>query len=506
MRIKKAFKNLVFNIVQQIINILVNFLMPPILVSSFGSTINGLVSTIRQIMQYIQLTGAGIAQASTFAMYKPLAEKNEKELSGVYNATRKMFFKAGNVFSIITLIVAVIYPFFVKEQIDYLTVFLLILVISISGASEFYFCGKYNALLNANQENYFVAIAQTIGSITNLIFLIILTKLKQSIVIVQLGMSCTYLLRIILLTVYVRKKYTFIDLKVTPAFEKIDQRNDAVVHQIASLIVNGSSTLIVSLILGLKDASIFSVYLIVFQGINTVCSIVSNAIYASFGEVIAKNEHDILKKAFNIYEFVYFIVIAVIFSCTFLLIMPFISLYTVNMTDANYIHPTLAFLFIIVGLANNIRIPALTIVTSAGHFKETKWRAVLEMLINVIGQFSFGILFGLNGVLLGCVLSFSYRTLDFIFYSHKYILKTKFIHTFKRIFLNVLSSILIVFLVSNFNFTIDNFFDWIIAGSIYFCLISIFLVFANFICDKKTFCDCFNAIKSIFRIKERDYE
>ena len=121
MRIKKAFRNLIFNILQQFVNILVNFLMPPIIVSSYGSTINGLVSTIRQIMQYIQLTGAGIAQASTFAMYKPLAEKNEKELSGIYNATRNMFSKAGNIFSIITLIVAIIYPFFVKEQINYLT-------------------------------------------------------------------------------------------------------------------------------------------------------------------------------------------------------------------------------------------------------------------------------------------------------------------------------------------------------------------------------------------------
>ena len=506
MRIKKAFRNLIFNILQQFVNILVNFLMPPIIVSSYGSTINGLVSTIRQIMQYIQLTGAGIAQASTIAMYKPLAEKNEKELSGIYNATRNMFSKAGNIFSIITLIVAIIYPFFVKEQINYLTVFFLIIVIGISGASEFYFCGKYNALLNANQENYFVAIAQTFGSITNLIFLIFLTKLKQNIIIVQLGMSCTYILRIILLTFYVRKKYPYIDLNEKPAYEKINQRNDAIVHQIASLIVNGSSTLIVSLILGLKEASIFSVYLIVFQGINTVCFIVSNAIYASFGEVIAKNEHEVLKKAFNIYEFIYFIIISIIFSCTFLLIMPFISLYTVNMTDANYNQPILALLFIIVGLANNIRIPALTIVTGAGHFKETKWRAVLEMLLNIFGQFSFGLLFGLNGVLLGCILSFSYRTLDFIIYSHKHILKTNAKDSFIRILLNFISAFVVVFFVSNLNIEINNFFEWIEAGFIYFCLISIFIVLINLIFDKKTFYDCLDVIKSLFGVKETNYE
>ena len=52
MRFKKALKNLIFNVLQQVVNIIVNFIMPPILVSTFGSTLNGLVSTIRQIMQY----------------------------------------------------------------------------------------------------------------------------------------------------------------------------------------------------------------------------------------------------------------------------------------------------------------------------------------------------------------------------------------------------------------------------------------------------------------------
>lgn len=80
MRFKKALKNLIFNVLQQVVNIIVNFIMPPILVSTFGSTLNGLVSTIRQIMQYVQLTGAGIAQASTFAMYKPIADKDYESL------------------------------------------------------------------------------------------------------------------------------------------------------------------------------------------------------------------------------------------------------------------------------------------------------------------------------------------------------------------------------------------------------------------------------------------
>lgn len=499
MRFKKALKNLIFNVLQQVVNIIVNFIMPPILVSTFGSTLNGLVSTIRQIMQYVQLTGAGIAQASTFAMYKPIADKDYKSLNGIYNATRKMFTRAGNVFSAITLLVAIIYPLTVRNQVDYSIAFALVLVIGISGASEFYLCGKYNALLSANQENYVVAIAQTIGSLTNLILLIVLVRLKQNVVVAELGMSAVYLCRIVILTVYAKRKYKYLDLTVAPTFEKISQRNDAIVHQVSTLVVMGSSTLIVSLILGLKEASVFAVYLIVFQGINTICSIISTAIYASFGEVIAKGQRDVLIRTFNIYEFVYYIVITILFSCTYLLIMPFIEIYTVNMTDINYIYPTLAKLFILVGIANNIRIPTSTIVTSAGHFKETKWRAVLEMTLNVVGQFVFGKMFGLNGILLGCVLSFSYRTFDFIFYAHKHILKTSSLSTFKKLFINLVASIVVVFLLQQvIDPNIYNYLTWIKYGIVYFVAISLFVLLVNVLFDRKTFNSTFNVVKSLF--------
>ena len=42
-----------------------------------------------------------------------------------------------------------------------------------------------------------------------------------------------------------------------------------------------------------------------------------------------------------------------------------------------------AVLFMLIGFANNIRIPCLTMINAAGHFKETQWRAILEAVINI---------------------------------------------------------------------------------------------------------------------------
>lgn len=60
------------------------------------------------------------------------------------------------------------------------------------------------------------------------------------------------------------------------------------------------------------------------------------------------------------------------------LLLPFVTVYTINMTDVNYIRPLTAGLFVVIVFLQNVRIPGLTIICAAGHFKETQGQAVLE--------------------------------------------------------------------------------------------------------------------------------
>lgn len=497
MRTKKALKNLIFNLIQQCITIICGFILPPLIIGKFGSAVNGLISTIKQIMGYAQLTGAGIGASSTFAMYDPIQKKDYEELSGVYNATSVMFKHAGNLFTIVVLILSIVYPFTISG-IDYITVACLVIIVGISGISEFYVFGKYQSLITADQNNYIIAIAQAIGNIASVLITILLISFDFSIIIIQLGASIVYLVRILFLMVYIKKKYPFLNKNAKPLIEKLNQRNDAVIHQLSSLVILSSSTLIISVLRGLKEASVFAVYSLVFTGINTICSIVSRAIYASFGDVIAKNEKNILKKSFNIYEFIYFFIISVIFTITYIMIMPFISIYTKNMTDAQYYLPFLAFLFVIVGIANNIRIPAMTIVDAAGHFKKTRNRALIEMTINIIGQLFFGYFFGLYGVLLGCICSYSYRTVDFVIYANKKIIDNTCFLSFKRIIQNIILGVIIAGIIKSlFIISTANYIEWIYVSCIVSIVVLLWYLFFYVFLEKETLLEVFSLLKSL---------
>jgi len=499
MRAKKSFKNLIFNFFQQLVGIITNLILPPLIISKFGSAINGLIQTIKQMMSYAQITGAGISAASTYSMYEPLAKKDKKNISGIYNATAKMFNKAGRLFTLIILIIAVVYPFFVNEEINALVTFSLVIIISVCGISEFFVFGKYQSIINADQNNYIIAIAQTIGNLCNILVTVLLIWLDQNIIVVQIGASIIYVARIVILYIYVKKHYKYLDENVKPMFDKINQKNDALVHQIAGLVVLSSSTIIVSIFCGLKEASVFAVYNLVFAGLNTICYIVSTSIYASFGEVIAKKDNKTLINAFNIYEWFYFCMIFVIFIVTYIMITPFIQVYTQGFTDINYVLPWLGILFVIVGLANNIRVPSVTLVNAAGHYKQTRNRAIIEMIINLVGQIVFVNVLGIYGVLVGCIMSYCYRTIDYIIYTHKYILNISPKKTFIRLIINIVMSVLVIICCSFITINVNNYIDWCMYAFGITLFVSLYFIIVNYFIERKTFIETKNLIFSIFK-------
>ena len=499
MRTKKSIKNLIFNVFQQVIGILTGFILPPLIITNYGSSINGLIQTIKQIVTYAQTTGAGIASASTYEMYKPIAEKNHKKLSGIFNATKKMFIKAGNYASFIMIMVAFIYPLFVAKDVNPYVAFSLVIMLGLCGVSEFYFIGKYQALFGADQKNYLISLAQALGNIFNIAISVILIKFKCNIVLVEFGAMAVYITRVLFLWYHFKRHYTYIDKNEKALMNSIPQRKDAVVHEITALVVNNSSVVLVSLLLGLTKASILSVYLLVFTGLNMVTAIVATGISASFGDVIAKKEEAVLQKAYDIFEWFFFLIIFVIYVVTFVMIMPFITVYTRNITDVNYVLPILGIMFVIVGVLNNIKIPARMLVIASGHFKETKKYSLIEMLLNIFGQLIFIPIFGLYGALIGCLISNAYRAVNFIWYTNKYILKISHKRVIGRVLTFLIPSILICFLSTFININVTNYLMWAIYAICTFIVTFVIMLLVGVAIDKITFKETINTFKRILK-------
>ena len=152
--------------VSQVVVMIAGFITPRLMISTYGSEMNGLVSSLNQFISYISLVEAGIGGAAIFSLYKPISEKNEKGISGIVAAARKSYRQAGYIFSSGIFILALVYALACStETLTFAVIFPLALVLGVNGCLDFFFVSGYRVLLTADQKNYIlssIGIVQTI--------------------------------------------------------------------------------------------------------------------------------------------------------------------------------------------------------------------------------------------------------------------------------------------------------------------------------------------------------
>ena len=77
-REKKLLWGSATGLIGRVVAIICSFITPRLILSSYGSEVNGLVNSISQFLAIINLLEAGISSVIDSNLYKPLAEKNFK--------------------------------------------------------------------------------------------------------------------------------------------------------------------------------------------------------------------------------------------------------------------------------------------------------------------------------------------------------------------------------------------------------------------------------------------
>lgn len=434
MRTKLSIYNTISAIVLQIVNLIVSLILPQVMIRIYGSSVNGLVTSVRQTISYFNLVEAGLSGAAVYALYKPLAEKKKDDINGILSAANRFYNISGFIFSALVLLTTFIYPMFTSGQgISAFTIAALVLIIGASGALEFFAVGKYKVLYTADQKSYVISLINAAAVAVNAVIILVLASLRYDIVIVQLIALASFFVRSALYALYGRLKYSGVNFKAPPKNEALDKRWDSLILQILGVATTATPVVVTSLVLGFKEASVFVVYNMVFASVLALLTTFSGGLSAIFGDLLVRKETGILQKAYQQYEYMYYGLLAWGYACAAILIMPFIKIYTSGFTDADYIRPELAVLFVAVGILSNIKTPQGMLVISAGLYKETKLQSLIQALINVVFSAALAPFFGIAGVLAGSILSNLYRDIDLIFFIPKTVTKLKPSATIRRV-------------------------------------------------------------------------
>ena len=119
MRSEQAFKNMAANLFLQVVVFLSGIILPRFILEAYGSTVNGMITSVNQFLTYLSLAEAGVATASVVALYNPLALGRKDEVNSILSATRKFYNRSGVLFFVLTAALVVVYPLFISRQLDH---------------------------------------------------------------------------------------------------------------------------------------------------------------------------------------------------------------------------------------------------------------------------------------------------------------------------------------------------------------------------------------------------
>lgn len=479
-RTQKAKLNMFFSLLQQGVAFVCGLIIPKMMITAFGSTSYGVTASVANFLAYVTLLEGGIGAVTRSALYRAFAHKSDSEVSSIITETKGLYRRIAYIFIIYVLVLAALFKLISPDDVfSYWYSFGLVLVIAISSFASYFIGITYSLLLQADQKNYIVAFSRIITTILNTVVIVVLIRLNSDLLIVKLVSSLIFVLRPIMLWAYVKKHYNI--QKVQHGETHLKDKGSALGQHIAWTLHNNTDITVLTVF---KDYSLVSVYTvyhnIVYQLQNILYSFTSG-MEAVFGSMLRNEETTKLKKTFCYYETFISLISVTLLSSAMVLIVPFIRLYTAEVTDADYINLGFGIMLIIATLLYIMRSPYEHMVIAAGHFRETQNAAYGEAITNILLSVVLVIKFGLIGVAIGTVVATMFRFVYYAIYLSKKILSRSILLWIKRMIIN-LSTCAIINTIGNhiINYVqINNYMQWALAGM----LIVIVSFFVTLLCN-----------------------
>ena len=487
MRKKRLIYNTASALMNEFILLVCDFILPRQILLSYGSDVNGLVTSITQFLGFIALTEMGVGAVVKSALYKPLATNDEVETSRILKSARNFFNKIGRVLLIYILILCAAYPLITRSVFDYAFIVPLILAISISSIALYYFGIVNQLLLTADQRSYIYLLLNAGSMIINTITSVLLIRAGMGIQIVKFAAALALLIKPIGMAWYVNLHYK-IDKKIDLPYEPIKQKWNGIAQHLAAFVLGHTDVIVLTTFSTLKNVSIYNVYYMVVAGIRRLLTTAMTGVDALFGHSYAKKDPGLIRY-FAMYEWIMHTGVTLLFSVTAMLLCPFISIYTKGVHDTNYIYPIFGALLVSAYGAYCIRLPYNTMVLAAGHYKETQTSAIIEAGINVVVSVILVNWFGLYGVAIGTLVAMLYRSCYLAYYLSKAILNRPFANYIKHMAVDIVVIVMIYYSTKWLLTDVDGYLEWILLAIKVFVIGAIEVVVMNVVIYRTEFKD-----------------
>lgn len=406
-RSKNAGKNMVMELIVNLFNMFMPFILRTAMIQYLGMQYIGLGGLFTSVLNVLNLTELGVGAAMVFSMYKPIADDNSEKICALMNLYKKYYRIIGAVILLGAIIVSPFIKYLIKgsypEDINLQIVFFMNVTVTVLTC----WCFSYkNCILQAHQKVY---IATKINFKYTVIFsvlqLISLFFFKNYYI--YLGLN---IFRQIFSNIGVAKaaKKNYPQYNPKGTLDKKEERKiqkkikDLFIAKLGSTVINSADTIVISSFLGLTILAKYQNYFFIMSSVLVLVGVVYNATRAGIGnsfecESIEKNLEDL-----DIFTFIIWIVITICSSCLLGLFQPFMVLWVGRQ---NLLEFGIVLCISIMFITRYYKQLLMTYKDAVGIWHQDRFRPLIAGIVNLLMNIVMVQYWGLYGVTLSTIIS-----------------------------------------------------------------------------------------------------
>lgn len=488
MRTKKSFLNLITDLIPLVVISILGIFKLKLFIDVLGDKTLGLYQLYSQVMVYVALVDGGLSSALIYALYKPNSSNNTEKFREIIAAGYKIFSLIGIIIFGLAAIISPFIHFLINDTIfSNGFIALTFLIFALSNIIEYFFVPQ-RTILEVKEKKYILNVCIQTGQILLSVVEIVMLLLNFKFIYILLMHVVIKLLSNIAVAICCKKIYPEYTVKglTKKDFEFTKQIRHLVFHKINGLVVYNIDVILISKFLDLSAVAIYSTYNYVINMLRNILSKISGGITAIIGNYLSEGNDKRSYELFDEMRSLMFFIATVISVPLFFALGDFIDIWYEGKIETQFL---ITFAFSMYMYIYIIKMPTTTFVTAAGLFKETKFSALCDTIINLALSLLLIFKTGISGVVFATAFS------SFV---AEYIMKTNVLY--KNVFVKHKSKdfykknikFLILTLVDLAigymifaNIHITNIFSWFGIYALYFVLNCI-LVFSVFYIFKET--------------------
>lgn len=407
-RVKKSLLNARVNLIFYFLTLILSFFSRKIFLDTLGADFVGLTGTLQNLLGFLNLAELGIGSAIGYVLYKPLFDHDEGKINEIISVFGYLYRWIGFIILGAGLVLACFLPLiFPNTQFEMGIIFFAYFAFLASSLIG-YFANYKQTLLGADQKNYVVTAYFQTANIVKVLIQMASAYYTGSYylwVAIELIFGIIYSF---ILNWKINQVYPWLRSEVRSGkqlFKKYPEvmkyTKQLFVHKIGCFTQWQTTPFLIYAFVSLQTVAYYSNYTIITEKLSAFISNFLGSTGAGVGNLIAEgNRNKIYEVFWELIAIRFFVAGVVIFSI-YMLIEPFISLWL----GIEYILPRTV---LIIMLANFfiglIRGATDQFLYGYGLFYDT-WAPIAESIICVAVAIVGGSMLGLEGVLLGGMIS-----------------------------------------------------------------------------------------------------